>query len=75
MDPKGKYQNCDSSQHHLTDFALKCLIERDKMEQGDSFTGSRPVSQIPGLECESLASTSRLGTEMSMGVDGRCHLA
>lgn len=34
MNPKGKYQNCDSSQHCLTDFALKCLIERDKMERG-----------------------------------------
>lgn len=75
MDPKGKYQNCDSSQHCLTDFALKCLIERDKMEQGDSFTGSRPVSQIPGLECDYLASTSRLGTEMRIGADGRSHLA
>lgn len=70
MDPKGKYQNCDSSQHCLTDFALKCLIERDKMEQRDSFTGNRPVSQIQGLECESLPSTSRLGTKMSICVMG-----
>lgn len=70
MDPKGKYQNWDSSQHCLTDFALKCLIERDKMEQSDSFTGNRPVSQIWGLECDSLASTSRLGTKMSICVMG-----
>lgn len=34
MNPKGKYQNCDSSRHCLTDLALKCLIERGKMERG-----------------------------------------
>ena len=74
MYPKGKYQNCDSSQHCLTDFALKCLIERDKMERGVSFTGNRPVSPIGGLECGSLASTSRLGTETSICADGRSRL-
>lgn len=74
MDPKGKYQNWDPSQHCLTDFALKCLIERDKMEQRGSFTDNRPVSPIPGLECDSLASTSRLGTEKNICADGRSPL-